>query len=127
MQAELSYSQIGTVPVRGYPFGMELQIHIRELRQARGMNLADLAGRVGISAPHMSEVERGKKNLNNHLLVRIAEALNVAPEDLISSGEDQELVRFAKRLGRLQPEDRARVEAFADALLQSQADDKPGA
>lgn len=99
---------------------MTLNLTIRELRKERGLTLAQLAEKVGVSAPHMSEVERGKKNLNNHLLVRISTALGVEPVGLI--GGDQGADRLAKltnTLLNLNEEDLARVRSFAEMLEES--------
>ena len=98
---------------------MALNIRIREIRKARKMTLAQLAGQVSTSIPHMSEVERGLKNLNNHLLERIAAALGVAPSDLISSDVDTDIARLNELVSRLDAADAARVAAFAEALLKS--------
>lgn len=63
---------------------MELNLQIKTLRIEQGLTQQDLAEMVGISKPHMSEVERGKKNLNNHLILKISHALGVHPADLFS-------------------------------------------
>lgn len=83
------------------------------------MTLAELAGRINVSVPHLSEVERGVKRVNNHLLERLSDALNVTPDKLISaeSRDGEDLSRMIAGLG---PEDHARVEAFVRALLASQ-------
>lgn len=83
------------------------------------MTLAELAGKVGVSIPHLSEVERGKKNLNNHLLVRLASALGVTPEDLIASDSRSALAALHAELSSLDAEDRDRVRAFVAALRKS--------
>lgn len=67
---------------------MSLKLHIRDIRQAQGLTLATVAGRVGISIPHLSQIERGDKNLNNHLMERISAALGVQPHDLVSGSDD---------------------------------------
>lgn len=96
---------------------MNLVLRIRELRKARGLTIAQLAAMINVSVPHMSEVERGKKNLNNHLMTRIAAALNVRPQDLIA--ENDEITRLNSILGNLSPQDIDRVEAFALGLLET--------
>lgn len=64
---------------------MQLKLRIREIRKSRGLTLAELANKIGVSAPHLSEVERGRKNLNNHLIERIATALSVPPTELLGA------------------------------------------
>ena len=103
---------------------MPLNIRIRELRKVRDWTIAELADRVGISQPHMSEVERGVKNLNNHLLLRIAKALKVQPHELIVAGETPSQDEYAGILSRLNNENRQHLLAIAQALLASQAGDK---
>lgn len=102
-----------------YQAVMGLNLHIRELRKGRGLTLEQLAEMVGVSVPHLSEVERGKKNLNNHLLVRLSGALNVRPEALLSD-QDDDLAALRSAMTRLSEADRRRVEEFARALLASQ-------
>lgn len=108
------------VALAGYLFSMSLKIHIRELRKAKGLTLAQLADKIGISTPHMSEVERGLKNLNNHLITRLAAALDVAPEALLSGDAPAAVTKLNAILSQLDADEQARVAAFAEALLQSQ-------
>lgn len=100
---------------------MELIIRIRELRVAKNLTLAQLSQIVGVSTPHLSEVERGKKNLNNHLLVSIADALDVAPSDIISSDDMTPLATLHYEMSELDADDQARVHAFVRALQQSKS------
>lgn len=106
---------------------MKLKLRIREIRQHQSLTLAELAGRVGISVPHLSEVERGVKNINNHLLTRIAEALDVKPRDLIDDDTDPEAVEFALVMESLDADDRERVRTFAQALADSRQARGPAA
>lgn len=85
-QQEFSQLQIQRLPPDCYEFSMKLTIRIRELRKSKGWTLEELAGRVGISSPHLSEIERGKKNLNNHLIERIARSLGVEHHELFVEG-----------------------------------------
>lgn len=119
MQHIIPYSRIESSAHVSYAFGMELNIHIRTIRKRRGHTIAELAEMVGVSTPHMSEVERGVKNLNNHLLLRIAAALNVDPDELISGDEANDLRLLMRVVRRLDQSDRQRVETFAQSLLTS--------
>lgn len=99
---------------------MGLTLNIRQIRKGKGLTLEQVADKIGVSVPHLSGVERGKKNLNNHLMTRLADALGVAPEALIGSpgsGKRDYLENILEQLGA---DDRARVAAFAEALLRSQ-------
>lgn len=83
-----SYSRIAVSARSAYKFSMSLKLHIRDIRKAQKLTLAVVAGRAGISVPHLSEIERGDKNLNNHLMERISAALGVRPQDLVSGTDD---------------------------------------
>lgn len=113
------HSQIVGAEPQVYPFSMSLKIHIRELRQARGLTLDQLADKIGVSTPHLSEVERGKKRINNHLIERISSALSVPPESLVSGDGSGRLTQLIAIATRLPDADVERVKAFAAALQQS--------
>jgi transcriptional regulator with XRE-family HTH domain len=104
---------------------MSLNLHIRELREARALRISDLAEMVGVSTPHMSGVERGKKNLNNHLIERIATALNVPPETLFSGTTSDRIAKINALLTCLPETDQDRVRAFAEGLRLSQEGSQP--
>lgn len=57
-------------------FGAE----VRQLRKARQMTLADLAGSSGVSISHLSAIERGTVSASLNKISRIAEALAVPEE-----------------------------------------------
>ncbi|MCO1580124.1 helix-turn-helix domain-containing protein [Crossiella sp. SN42] len=61
----------------------EIGRRLRQIRHLRGKTLAVIAGRAGISAAHLSRLESGERALDRRsLIVRLAEALEVAPADL---------------------------------------------
>lgn len=127
MQAEFSHLRMVAPTLAPYHVRMKLKLRIREIRQHQSLTLAELAGRAGISVPHLSEVERGVKNINNHLLTRIAEALDVKPRDLIDDDTDPEAVEFALVMESLDADDRERVRTFAQALADSRQARGPAA
>ncbi len=59
--------------------------HLRSLREARGLNLHELARLSGISAPALSLIETGKRDLRLTSLYRIAAALRIPPGDLVEA------------------------------------------
>lgn len=79
----------------------ELGQRVREIRHQRGMTLKELDQLAGLSATHLSEIERGKTSPTIGTLTRIAEALGsdvsyfVEPEAL----PDVLLTRASHRLG----------------------------
>lgn len=98
---------------------MELTPRIRTLREERGLKQHQLAEMVGISAPHLSELERGKKNLNSRTLAKIADALGVDPSELIAGDVPSVWSALLDDLGHLDAADQERVRAFAESLRRS--------
>lgn len=58
---------------------------IRKAREDRSLNLHELARLSGISAPALSLIENGKRDLRVTSLCRIAAALRVAVGDLLEN------------------------------------------
>lgn len=65
------------------PSPQELGRRIKLLRISRGLTLKDLEARGGISATHVSEIERGKASPTVGALGRIANALGMRPATLV--------------------------------------------
>ena len=65
----------------------EVKSRIRALRDARGLNLHELARLCGISASALSLIETGKRDLRVSSLFRIADALRT-PAGLILDGDE---------------------------------------
>jgi len=65
------------------PTPFELGRRIKLLRVARDLTLRDLEERGGISATHVSEIERGKASPTVGALARIAHALGLRPATLV--------------------------------------------
>jgi transcriptional regulator with XRE-family HTH domain len=61
---------------------------IRKLRGTRGLNLHELARLCGISAPALSLIENGKRDLRLSSLYRIAAALRVGAGNLLDVPEE---------------------------------------
>lgn len=80
-------------------FTIELGRRIKRLRIERGLTLKDLEARGGISATHVSEIERGKASPTVGALGRIAVALGVRPALLVPGTglPEIQVVRAAER------------------------------
>jgi DNA-binding XRE family transcriptional regulator len=61
----------------------ETDSRIRTFRKYRGMTMTELAKAAGISQPHLSDIENGKKTGSVDVLKRIATALRVDLDDLV--------------------------------------------
>jgi transcriptional regulator with XRE-family HTH domain len=66
------------------PSPLELGRRIKMLRVARGLTLKDVEQRGGISATHVSEIERGKASPTVGALGRIARALGLRAATLVA-------------------------------------------
>jgi len=77
---------------------MTLGQRIRARRLELGITLRELARRVGVSAPYLTDLEAGHRHPSPDVLVRIAEALGLPAADLETLD------------GRLSPEVRRWVE-----------------
>lgn len=61
---------------------------IRALREAMGLSLRDLAERCGVSAPMLSQVERGETSPTLQIATRIAAGLDLRLSQLLRLDED---------------------------------------
>ncbi|MFT8896325.1 MAG: cupin domain-containing protein [Acetobacter sp.] len=57
---------------------------LRALRLEKGLSLAELSGRAGISVGALSQIERGLSSLRVKVMWPLAAALSVEPEELVS-------------------------------------------
>lgn len=56
---------------------------IRELRKARGWRQIDLAEHSGLGKNHISELERGQREIGLRTLEAVAHALNTRPSEIL--------------------------------------------
>lgn len=75
--------------------------YIRELREAAGLTREGLAVRVGCGITTITKIERGERKLHVEWILRISDALECYPADLIDGGPE-----------RLKPRERALVDVF---------------
>src|SRR6266704_5295145 len=55
---------------------------LRSRRLAAGRTLSEVAAEAGLSPAHLSEVERGRKEVSTERLLAVAHALNVRPAEV---------------------------------------------
>src|ERR1043166_569515 len=72
---------------------------VRALREARGLSLRDLAQRSGVSAPMLSQVERGETSPTLAVAKRIASGLDLTLSQLLrlDEGGEVSIVRAKER------------------------------
>lgn len=68
---------------------------LRRLREERGLALAELARRSGISRRYLTEAEAGRANLSVAVLLRLSEALGKRPEALFVLAAEARVERVA--------------------------------
>lgn len=67
-------------------FGMR----VRKLREQLGVSQEALAIRAGVHRTYMGGIERGERNVSLKNIIRLAQALNVRPQDLFDEPEEIE-------------------------------------
>src|ERR1044072_8449754 len=75
-------------------------VRIRALRDAMGLSLRDLADRSGVSAPMLSQVERGETSPTLAVAARIAAGLELTLSQLLRLDEDRHVVVVRRGEGR---------------------------
>ena len=61
---------------------MHIEILIREVRRQKGMTISGLSRKSGVSAAHLSDIEKDFKSPSLLVMVRLAKALDVDITDL---------------------------------------------
>ena|SRR6516162_518291 len=70
---------------------------LHQLRDSADLSLRELAKRIGVSAPFLSDIELGRRFPSEEILGKLASALNVSPEDL-KKYDNREPIADLKRL-----------------------------
>lgn len=92
---------------------MNVNDHLKELRENRGYTPAELAQRSHVSENHIRSIEKGKSQPTVYVLLQLLEALNIRPEEFFKEDKEvvyptdyeKELIETCRRL----PTDRADV------------------
>lgn len=94
---------------------------IRELRQAQGRSLADVAGRAKISVATLSRIENDKQSVDLGLFLVLAKVLQVAANELLSADGDGDgnADPLARRIAML--ETKKRAELWRDVAAERRA------
>ena len=65
-------------------FIINLGIHIRQLREKKNLSQQDLANDCNIPKSQIARIERAKINTTVRTLIKIANALEIEPKDLLN-------------------------------------------
>lgn len=75
--------------------------NVERLLREKSWTLAELGRQAGITPQHLNALRTGDKGIGEQILQRLAEALNVPPEHLVSPAKDHSLRRIAAALERI--------------------------
>jgi len=67
---------------------MDNASRLREIRESKGLSGTKVAELLGISPQYYYELEKGKKRLNDELLMKLAELYNVSTDYLLGRTDD---------------------------------------
>ena len=95
---------------------------VRALREAMGLSLRDLAERSGVSAPMLSQVERGETSPTLATAERIATGLELSLSQLLRLDEDRHLAIVRRGGSRFRERRGHRVEELTPPLPGQRAD-----
>jgi transcriptional regulator with XRE-family HTH domain len=65
-------------------FIINLGVHIRQLRESKNLSQQDLADDCGIPKVQIGRIERAKINTTIRTLIKIANALEIEPKELLN-------------------------------------------
>jgi transcriptional regulator with XRE-family HTH domain len=65
-------------------FIINLGVHIRQLRESKNLSQQDLADDCGIPKVQIGRIERAKINTTVRTLIKIANALEIEPKELLN-------------------------------------------
>src|SRR5688572_14348110 len=102
----------------GHSFGLR----IRRLREGMDLSLRELAERSGVSAPMLSQVERGDTSPTLTVAGRIASGLELTLSQLLRLDEGQHVVVVPEGSGRSRERGGHRTEELTPALPGQRAD-----
>lgn len=85
---------------------MNLKTNLKNLRSERGLSVADLSRRSGVSRASIMQLERGENSPTLHTLERLARGFGVSVSDLLEDTADPSTT-VTSRMGMVGPKIRA--------------------
>src|SRR5436190_872938 len=108
-----------TIPTTAPP---EIGPRVKALREALGLSLRDLAARTSVSAPMLSQVERGETSPTLAVAARIAAGLELSLSQLLRLDESGHAVVVRRGEGRNRDRRGHRIEELTPPLPGQRAD-----
>lgn len=99
----MAVAKDNVTPLRGELDPVVVGQRIKALREAMHLSLRDLADRSGVSAPMLSQVERGETSPTLSIAARIAGGLDLSLSQLLRLDESQHVVIVSKEQRRQGP------------------------
>lgn len=98
--------------------------NLRSIRQARKLSLAELAERLGVTLSYVSHLETGFRKVNDDLVKRLADSLNVSQKAIRQAAEQIEYDNAMSQswLVNIEINGSPLLEAFKYHLLASKAE-----
>lgn len=90
--------------------------NLKNLRTLRGFTQQHVYEAAGISKSYYSELENGKKQLNERLIGQLAKVLSVEPYMLVINSENQSDIQFVSDLADLNSSQRQVLREMAASL-----------
>lgn len=99
---------------------------LKEIRKHRGLSQVELAARLGLHQSLISQYERGYLRLHGALLVRLAQALETTPDEILGGGAtrpatdlplDRRFLRRLKQVEKLSPHQQKILLGTIDAFI----------
>lgn len=84
VKAALARGEEELIPAEMVDALLEGENPIRVWRQHRGLTQAELAEKVGISDPYLSQLETGRRKGSPEVLLNVASALDLSLDDILS-------------------------------------------
>jgi transcriptional regulator with XRE-family HTH domain len=104
------------------PQSLEIGSRVRALRESMGLSLRELAERTGVSAPMLSQVERGETSPTLAVATRIAGGLDLTLSQLLRLDESPHVVVTRRAERRRRRRDGHSVEELTPPLPGQRAD-----
>jgi len=109
-------------PVRAPAAVPEIGPRVRALRESMGLSLRELAARSGVSAPMLSQVERGETSPTLTVAAKVAAGLDLSLSQLLRLDEGQHVAVVRAGEGRVRERAGHRTEELTPPLPGQRAD-----
>jgi len=99
---------------------MNIGTRIKILRRKKRLTQRKLAELIGKESSFISHIERNARNVSFHLLLKISEALETSPIQLLSLGGNSEFELAVQKMNDLDEENLHKLNDYIEFLLMTQ-------